>query len=164
MHLNAAKMGFIYSFVALNETQLQRRRQLLDFYASLAQFSALIPLLAIYGSTSLLFLSRKIFHSGSSSRLNERQSPKVSKFVRPRASFGAIRWRRLNWYLDGDFIDGRDGWGTKREWAIAGTWMLWLLILVFASTGDGTLESPSLDSSSILDLATISLILFLLSS
>jgi len=131
-------MGFIYSFVALDEAQLQHRRQLLDFYASIAQFFARILLLAIYVSNSLPFLSEKISKLLPGRRAKERQSPRKSRFEPPVASSWAVNWRRLSWYLDDDIIDGRDGWGTKREWVVAGVWTLWLLVLVFASTGNGT--------------------------
>lgn len=156
-------MGFIYSFVVLDEAQLQHRRQLLDFYASTAQFSALIPLLAIYISKSLPFLLKGFSRSSSPHRPKERQSPKPSKIVKPRASLWTIRWRRLSWYLDGDIFDGRDGWGTKREWFVAGVWMLWLLMLAFASTGDGTLKLSTMELS-MSGPTTISLILLLLFS
>jgi hypothetical protein len=133
-------MGFIYSFVALDEAHLQRRRQLLDLYASVAQFSALIPLLAIYVSNFLPFPSEKFFRSLPGRRAKERQSPRKSRFKPPVASSWAVKWRRLSWYLDDDIFDGRDGWGTKREGLVAGVWTLWLLVLVFACTGNGTLE------------------------
>jgi len=134
-------MGFIYSFVTLDEAQLKRRRQLLDSYASIAQFSALVPLIAIYISYYLPSLSSKLFNSLSSRQPKERQSPRVSRFTRPVASFWIVKWRRLSWYLDDEIIKERDGWGTKREWVVVGVWTLWLLVLVFANTGNGTLES-----------------------
>jgi hypothetical protein len=155
-------MGFIYSFVTLDEAQSQRRRQLLDLYASVAQFSALIPLLAVYISHYLLFLSKRISKNLPGRRVKERQSPRVSRFKSPVASSWAIRLRRLSWYLDDDIFDGRDGWGTKREWLVAGVWTLWLLVLVFASTGNGKLEPSTLESSSMPDFAISSPILYLL--
>ncbi len=152
-------MGFLYSFVTLDEAQSQRRRQLLDLYASVAQFSALTPLLAVYISHYLLFLSKEISKLLPGRRAKERQSPRKSRFEPPVACSWAVKCRRLSWYLDDDIIDGRDGWGTKREWVVAGQWTLWLLVLVFASTGNGTLESSSMS-----DLTKFSLILFLLFS
>lgn len=151
-------MGFIYSFVTLDDDQLQCRRQLLDFYASVAQFSALIPLFALYLSYHVPSLSKKLSSSWPSQQQKERQSPRVSRFSSPKSSPWAVRWRRLNWYLGDDIVEGWYGWGTKREWAVAGVWTLWLLVLAFSSTGDGTLNyySKIFVSASFVYLASVS--------
>ena len=143
-------MGFIYAFVTLNEEQLARRRKLLDYSGSVAQGSALLVLFAIYFSQRLHPLFKNVVSGFSASQQKERQSPVVSRFDRPRASAWAIRWRRLNWYLDDEVVKGWSGWGTKREWIVAGVWTLWLLTLVFIRTGNGMLKiSTFLESSPI---------------
>ena len=133
-------MGFSYAFVTLNEEQFARRREFLDYSGSVAQGSALTILFAIYFSQRLHPLLKNIVSAFSVSQQKERQSPVVSRFDRPRASAWAIRWRRLNWYLDNEVVKGWSGWGTKREWIVAGVWTLWLLTLVFIRTGKGMLN------------------------
>ena len=137
-------MGFIYSFVSLDDEQLERRRQLLDFYARIAQFSALLPLLTIHISYYLRSLSTEIVASLLRRQQKEHQSPRVSRFKRPSASPWVIRWRSLNWNLDDEVVEGWNGWGTKREWIVTGLWALWLLVLLIMSTGDGMLVSQQL--------------------
>ena len=137
-------MGFLYSFVKLDAQQSSRRRQLLDRYGQIAQLSALVPLLVISVSYLSRFIIRRYarFLLGSSNK--EHQSPRVSTFRRSTAGSWKLRWRRFCWALDDELMDGWDGWGTRREWAIACLWALWLLLLVVKDTGDGMCDLTSL--------------------
>ena len=130
-------MAFFYSFVSLDAQQLERRRQLLDRYGQIAQLSALVPLIVIYISFFLRsFLntySIPVFGVGQKAH----QSPRVSTFKASTVGSWKVKWRRLNWALDDEVLRGWDGWGTRREWAIAGVWALWLLVLVFKDTTNG---------------------------
>lgn len=148
-------MGLFYSFVSLDGVQLKRRRELLDRYGQIAQFSALVPLLLIYLSFLVRLLASKYNISIFGRPQKAHQSPRVSSFRQSTAGAWRIRWRRLNWALDDEVLQGWDGWGTRREWAIAGLWALWLLVLVVKDTGDGMygpyfpliMLSPSLSMS-----------------
>ena len=138
-------MGFLYSFVSPDAQQLERRRQLLDRYGQIAQLSALVPLLAVYISFFLRsFLNRyavPFFGRGQKAH----QSPRVSTFRASTAGSWKVKWRRLNWALDDEVLQGWAGWGTRREWVIAGVWALWLLVLVVKDTADGAYGSHYVD-------------------
>ena len=136
-------MGFIYAFVSLDAEQLGKRRQLLDRYGQIAQLSALVPLLLIYFTYLFHSISSRFRFSFLGRQQKEHQSPRVSTFRQSTAGSWRTKWRRLNWALDDEVLNGWDGWGAKREWAIAGLWALWLLVLVFRETGDGMYISYS---------------------
>lgn len=130
-------MGLYYSFISLDDQQLKRRRELLDRYGQIAQLSALVPLLVIYISFFSRYIISKylsrLFHTAQKAH----QSPRVPTF--PQSTAGSLKasWRRFNWALDDEVLKGWDGWGTKRQWVIAGLWALWLLLLVVSDTGNG---------------------------
>ena len=108
-------MGWPYHFVDLNDEQKDRRRQLLDHYARLAQLSCLAPL----GIAQLAYASKRLLPAN----------------VHPRRSNSLLRiWRKLACWLGRPIASG---WGSRREWIIAGLWTAWLLILVVKDTGDG---------------------------
>ena len=130
-------MGFFYSFVSLNAEQSAQRRHSLDRYGQIAQLSALIPLLAVYVFYLIPHISRKTGFAIFGSAHKEHQSPRVSTFQQAASGTWKLRWRRLNWTLDEEVLGGWGRWGTKKEWAIAVLWSLWLLVLVIKDTGDG---------------------------
>ena len=134
-------MGLFYAFVSLDEVQLKRRRELLDRYGQIAQFSALVPLLLVYISFLVRLMSNKYHFSIFERSRKAHQSPRVSTFKESTAGAWKIKWRRLNWALDDEVLQRCDGWGTRREWVVAGVWALWLLVLVVKDTGDGTYGS-----------------------
>lgn len=134
-------MGLFYSFVSLDGDQLKRRRELLDRYGQIAQLSALAPLLLVYVSFLIRSLASRYNLSFFRRSQKAHQSPRVSTFRQSTAGAWKIKWRRFNWALDDEVLHGWDGWGTRREWAIAGLWALWLLVLVVKDTGDGTYGS-----------------------
>ena len=118
----------------LSDEQKDRRRQLLDGHALFAQLSMLIPLLII----QLSFVSKNLVAGLETSRIakvkKERGSPLPwNPQSRKIASILAIP-RTVAWWLDGPIVMG---WGSKREWIIAGLWASWLLILALRDTGDG---------------------------
>ena len=134
-------MGLFYSFVSPDAQQLERRRQLLDRYGQIAQLSALVPLLLIYISFFLRYLLNRYAISFFGRGQKAHQSPRVSTFRAPTAGSWKVKWRRFNWALDDEVLRGWDGWGTRREWAFAGGWTLWLLLLVFKDTTNGVYSS-----------------------
>ena len=132
-------MGFLYSFVSLDQAQLARRRQLLDNYGQFAQISGLaVPLLAFPISAAVRFVLGKVLNSKQDQRSKEHQSPRESSFpkvtAKPSNSFGA----RFRWALNEEVFPG---WGTRREWLVGALWTMWLLLLVVKDTGDGALIS-----------------------
>lgn len=133
-------MGFIHSFVKLDEGQLIRRRHLLDYYANVAQLSSLVALLAISLVRWSHLTSNNYLHL-LGRREKERQSPRASRFPRSSATSSASIWKRFDWYLDDRIVDSSIGWGARREWLVACVWTFWLLGLVFVETGNGRLIS-----------------------
>ncbi|KAL8629468.1 hypothetical protein Q9189_004810 [Teloschistes chrysophthalmus] len=132
-------MSFHYSFVSLNEAQLQRRRHLLDTYGQIAQLSALVPLLAWH-----LPLLVQFFKSGlpspKSGQTKAHASPVVGRFANHAVKTNGrriTRWARFNWFLDGEVAQG---WGTWRVVSIAALWATWLFVLSIRDTGDDYLH------------------------
>ncbi|KAA6407816.1 MAG: hypothetical protein FRX48_08167 [Lasallia pustulata] len=126
-------MGWPYHFVDLNDEQKDRRRQLLDHYARLAQLSNLIPLVI----AQISFASKRLWGPDIRRVRKERGSPLPANFhPRSNNSLSTI-WRKLAWWLGGPIASG---WGSRREWIIAGLWTAWLLILVVRDTGEDYLH------------------------
>ena len=123
-------MGWPYHFVDLSAEQKDRRRQLLDRYALIAQLSMSIPLLI----TQLSFVTKRLWAPGIGRVKKERGSPLPAN-PRSRSNNSLLLiWRKLAWWLGGPIARG---WGSRREWIIAGLWAVWLLGLVVKDTGDG---------------------------
>lgn len=140
-------MPLSYGFISLDETQLQRRRHLLDFYGQAAQLSALLALLAY----QLLFVVRlflpKLRPSPHKHR-KEHASPIVTHFQEQSLDTKQnriSRGRRFKWFLDQDVSWGATrakdstSWGTWRVILIASIWTIWLSVLAVKDTGDGML-------------------------
>ena len=129
----------MYHFITLSEEQVAQRRVLLDWYANLAQFSALVPLLAVQGYFLASLVAQKLTR-----RSAEDIAPRSphGKDLRPHRLFAAgelqLRGRRFAWWC-GDSLDvfGLHV-GTKGEVLLAGAWMAWLLTLCFLQTGEGS--------------------------
>ena len=129
-------MGLFWHFVALNPAQTSHRRELLDRYGQVAQISALIPLLAFPAYRALYNAVKRFKTDVDGPAQKERQSPQVSGFP-TKFDNASGNWRgRVQWALDEDVAEG---WGTRRQWGIAGLWTLWLLLLAMNETGDGML-------------------------
>ncbi|KAI4265144.1 MAG: hypothetical protein L6R35_007188, partial [Caloplaca aegaea] len=130
-------MRLPYTFTSPDETQLQRRRYLLDTYGQVAQISALIPLLAYQLHRSLRILKRKLNTIRSVSRAKEHASPVTSNFGRQLAESQTSSWDRLAWLLDQEVLLG---WGTWRVLLVAAFWTMWLFVLAISGTEDDYLH------------------------
>ncbi|KAI4247406.1 MAG: hypothetical protein LQ352_006162 [Teloschistes flavicans] len=133
-------MSFQYSFVSLDEAQLQRRRHLLDTYGQIAQLSALIPLLAWQLPLLVQSVRNRLTLSQKSDRTKAHASPVVSRFANDAGKTNGrrvTRWARFKWFLDGEVAQG---WGTWRVVLIAALWATWLSILAIRNTGDDYLH------------------------
>lgn len=128
-------MAWPYHFVDLTEAQKQQRRQNLDFYAIVAQLSALAPLLAI----QCYFLCSKL---ANRSRVDEDvpSSPHLKNGrhgERSGLSNARLIWRKLAWRC-GEPVDAAGGYlGRRGEVLAAAVWLVYLLVLCFPRTGDG---------------------------
>lgn len=129
-------MIFRFSFtLTLDESQQQQRRQLLAYYATVAQISFLAVLVAIRIYLALSWLENKWFSGGKDARPG---SPHV-KYNRLAVSTSwSVRarryWQRWRWWLGEPILMG---WGTIGEWLAGGAWLAWLLLLSYLQTAPG---------------------------
>lgn len=130
-------MGWSYHFADLTKEQKHERRQLLDWYGSLAQVSVFVPLLVIQCFFLAAWLSRRWRAQDDletpSSPYAKEQRLGMKRGVRDlRASLRKLAW----WAGDSTEVSGYC-FGTKGEVLGAVLWTVWLLLLCFLQTGDG---------------------------
>ena len=121
-------MEWPYRFVfGQTPDELAQRRYLLDYYARLAQYSALVPLLLIYG---LRYFQQQVIAASA------------EKGRRPGGPLSWLHsiWRTIGWLSD---EETSQEWGTWREVGFATVWGSWLTWCVVHETGDGKLVSLS---------------------
>jgi hypothetical protein len=125
-------MPWPYHFVDLSQAQKHERRILLDRYGVYAQLSAFIPI-----SVILLFRLGNWVLSERRTQQEYAAVPTSPGLKRERlSSSGGLvrRWRRVEWWLEGD-VGG--GWGVRGRWIAGLAWGAWLLFLSVHKTGDG---------------------------
>jgi hypothetical protein len=126
--------AFGYYFETLTKEQQHQRREYLDWYGFVAQWSVLV----IFVIFQLSFFLGWLVRSG----LNY-ERPKSPSFIKTRE--GKLGWLRnlhstltkVSWWMSKDAIPGW-GWGSRAEWVGASLWTVWLLYLCIAKTGNGT--------------------------
>ncbi|PSN68013.1 hypothetical protein BS50DRAFT_522965 [Corynespora cassiicola Philippines] len=127
-------MAFGYAFVDLNDEQKHARRELLDWYPLVAQFSVLFVLAAF----QLCFLLSWLAHYGieyerpRSPSFNKRIDGKWTWLRKSRQGF-----QKLVWWMKTPVIAN---WGTRGEWIGGAAWTLWLLYLCVVQTGNDYLH------------------------
>ena len=129
-------MTFRYTFLlTLDESQRQQRRQLLAYYATVAQISFLAILIAIRIYFVLSWLENKWLSGGKDARPS---SPYVKHNRLAVSTSWSVRvrryWQRWQWWLGEPILVG---WGTMGEWLVGGIWMAWLLLLSYLHTAPG---------------------------
>ena len=127
-------MDWPYHFIQLDAKQLIRRRQLLDDYGQLAQYSVIVPVSWIILTHFLqhVLTVLKSFSKGSTKRQSDKRSTSGDWPSIARSLFVVLG--KLNWWFDDEIVQG---WGTKKQWTIAGAWASWLLVLAVRDTSDG---------------------------
>lgn len=129
----------MWHFLDLNHEQKLERRRLLDLYGSLAQVSALIPLLLLqlyYLATWLR--QRRARKCGadaipSSPQLKKQRSDALNKPLVKLRSF----WQVALWWTS-DTVDIFGSRVTKGEMLSGVVWTAWLIFLSCAQTQGGT--------------------------
>jgi len=122
-----------YEFIALDEKQKHSRRVLLDWYPLVAQWSALLVLVAFQLSFLVSWLTK---HGLEYERP---RSPSFTKRLDGRWTWlrkSRHGWDKLVWWMKKDVLAS---WGTRAEWFIGGIWTVWLLSLCVIQTGNGGL-------------------------
>ncbi|KAF1986723.1 hypothetical protein K402DRAFT_463260 [Aulographum hederae CBS 113979] len=130
-----------YKFASLDADQRHERRLTLDFYAFVAQYSALIVLL----SFQLYFLASWITRRFSKG--DEETFPPSSPYLKHASTVGASKkWisklrrfrARARWWI-GEYMPIKS-LGLKGEWLFGTLWALWLLFLCMNQTGNDYLH------------------------
>lgn len=124
-------MGFGYYSVTLTEAQKHQRRETLDRYGFIAQWSVLVIFLLFQLGFFVAWILR------STTKNDPLKSPSFNK--RPDARLFWLRrvqsiCSRTVWWMNKDVVSGSN-WGTRAEWIGATLWTLWLLVLCVAQTG-----------------------------
>ncbi|KAH7382266.1 ferric reductase like transmembrane component-domain-containing protein [Pyrenochaeta sp. MPI-SDFR-AT-0127] len=120
-----------YYFETLNDKQKHQRRDYLDWYGFVAQWSVLL----IFALFQISFFVSWLVKSGL--KYDRPKSPSFNK--RPDGKLGWLRalqssGNKLIWWMQKDVIRGWN-WGTRGEWVGASIWTLWLFYLCIAHTG-----------------------------
>ncbi|KAH4927308.1 hypothetical protein HBI25_134560 [Parastagonospora nodorum] len=128
--------AFGYYLETLNDKQKHQRREYLDWYGFVAQWSVL----AIFVLFQIAFLIQWTAKSGL--KYDAPKSPSFTK--RPTGRLGWTRKlqnlsTKANWWMSKDVIRGWD-WGTRGEWVGGSLWTIWLLYLCIAKTGNDYLH------------------------
>lgn len=128
----------MYHFVDLDHEQKLQRREYLDFYGSLAQISVVVPIVAIQCYLLATWIQRNW------QKQQDLQAPSSPYVKQARLGHGlnvsslTAKWRVFTWW-SGDAVEVAGVYlGTKGQVIGAGFWTLWLLVLCFVQTGDGT--------------------------
>jgi hypothetical protein len=124
--------AFGYSFEALNHEQKHQRRDYLNWYGFVAQWSVL----AIFVIFQMSFFFGWLVESGL-----KHETPKSPSFTKASDRLGWLRKvhvasTKTRWWMSKDLIAGWN-WGTRGEWVGATAWTGWLLYLCIANTGHG---------------------------
>jgi hypothetical protein len=125
-----------YYFETLTEEQKHQRREYLDWYGFVAQWSVLV----VFALFQLSFFVSRMMDSGL-----KHERPKSPSFTK--GSVGKLGWLRkvrslstkIKWWMSKD-VARRQDWGTRGEWVGATVWTGWLLYLCVAQTGNGKFE------------------------
>ena len=146
-------MAFGYAFVDLDTDQKNRRRELLDHYALVAQISFLAILVLIRVYYLLSWLGRQC------SSADEEATPsspyvKHERIVSSSTWATKIRksWDQWSWWCGEPLING---WGTKGGWLLGGVWLLWLLLLSFLQTAPGKSNLPHAERTRLLTVCRL---------
>ncbi|EUC48877.1 hypothetical protein COCMIDRAFT_86095 [Bipolaris oryzae ATCC 44560] len=123
--------AFGYYFETLDDKQKHQRREYLDWYGFVAQWSVLV----IFALFQLGFAISWVIKSGL--KYDQPKSPSFAKSTNNR--LGWLRkvhggCNRIIWWMRKDTIRGW-AWGTRGEWIGAAAWTTWLLYLCVAHTG-----------------------------
>ncbi|KAH7047406.1 ferric reductase like transmembrane component-domain-containing protein [Macrophomina phaseolina] len=124
-----------YEFVTLDNEQTANRRQLLDLYGSIGQWSVLVMLALVQLA---FFIRWAIFKTA---KVERPRSPHPNKVM----DFGSRAWywrleeklTRFRWWAD---ERPREGWFTKGECILGLVWSMWLLFLCVHRTGNDYLH------------------------
>ena len=130
---------FPWYFLDLKPGEKAVRREILDGYGFIAQYSVSLPLVA-YLVLSFFGAVIRRFAKKRDSQGSYEQIPLDSDDIKPRVvsstSFVTRVWRALCWWITDEIYIGRTSYGTKDQWIIGILWTVWLCALSTMGTGD----------------------------
>lgn len=131
-------MGWPYEFLTLDEQQKHARRLALDKYAAYAQLSVLVPVglfllcrLAVWAAKAAT-ARRGSYDAIPNSPQLKRQ--RESAWIKLRIQVDKVKW----WLGEDVYLFGQLS-GQRDVWILGTAWMVWLLYLCVAETGQGEL-------------------------
>jgi hypothetical protein len=129
--------AFGYYFETLNDAQKHQRREYLDWYGFVAQWSVLVIFVLFQVAFAVEWMV------GSGLKYEQPKSPSFTKS--PSGKLGWLRKLRstftnMKWWLGQDVLRGWN-WGMRGEWIGASVWTVWLLYLCVANTGKGKMNT-----------------------
>lgn len=140
-------MGWPYHFLTLSQEEVLLRRSTIDYYASVAHYSALAPAVVLILLRLIQRAARPIRRLGGyddddddDDRGQYAHVPGTPTLkARHNSTLGtlAARWRAVRWWFGDDVVLLGVSWGQRDEWLLGLGWMSWLLMLCVLGTGEG---------------------------
>lgn len=130
----------MWHFADLNEAQKHERRRLLDLYGTIAQYSALVPLLFLQIYLLCCYIRKRWIGRSNDAELETPSSPYRKKqrqsTLHSRTEKLKVTWRQTAWWA-GEKIEFLGFTLMKGEIVAAAIWTAWLLLLSLLQTEDG---------------------------
>lgn len=137
-------MGWPYHFLTLSQEQILLRRHTIDYYASVAHYSALSPAVVFILLRLIQRAARPIRRLGGYDDIDDRGqyahvpgTPTLKAQHNSTLGTLAARWRAVRWWFGDDVVFLGVSWGQRDEWLLGLGWMSWLLVLCVLGTGEG---------------------------
>ncbi|KAI1371309.1 metalloreductase Fre8 [Hypoxylon crocopeplum] len=134
-------MGWPWQIYTLDAAERQARRQALDRYAAIAQFSALVPIAAVVLYRFGYWLARRFWSRSDRGDYSAvPNSPALKQRRRSVAGSWVAALRSVAWWLGDDVVFLGQNWGQRDQIVVGFAWTVWLLFLCVSSTGNDYLH------------------------
>ncbi|KAM0460683.1 hypothetical protein ACHAO4_001473 [Trichoderma viride] len=140
-------MGWPYHFLTLSQEEVLLRRHTIDYYASVAHYSALAPAVVLIVLRLIQRAARPIRRLGGYDDDTDRGqyahvpgTPTLKAQHNSALGTLAARWRAVRWWFGDDVVVLGVSWGQRDEWLLGLGWTGWLLMLCVLGTGEDYLH------------------------
>ncbi|PNP44576.1 hypothetical protein TGAMA5MH_03706 [Trichoderma gamsii] len=140
-------MGWPYHFLTLSQEEVLLRRHTIDYYASVAHYSALAPAVIFIALRLIQRAARPIRRLGGYDDDDDRGqyahvpgTPTLKAQHNSALGTLAARGRAVRWWFGDDVVFLGVSWGQRDEWLLGLGWMGWLLMLCVLGTGNDYLH------------------------
>lgn len=137
-------MGWPYHFLTLSKEEVLLRRHTIDYYASVAHYSALAPAVVLIALRLIQRAARPIRRLGGYGDDDDRGqyahvpgTPTLKAQHNSALGTLAARGRAVRWWFGDDVVLLGVSWGQRDEWLLGLEWTCWLLMLCVLGTGEG---------------------------